>query len=111
MKKLLAEQDNQKERNSYGLMGALILVVAVLLVVQVVIANRLVEAADKLRDLDEAISAAERQNDTLAEELRGRESLSAISAEALKMGFSKEVKTAYLLGADKPMAFGGKVSP
>lgn len=107
MKKLVAEQNSQREKNNLGLMGVLVFVAVILLVVQVAAANRLVEAADKLRYLDLEISATEKQNDALSEELRGQESLSAISRAAEKMGFSKETKITFLENSTNPVAFEG----
>ncbi len=100
MKKLVAEQNLKKERLSGLFLMALVVVVAALSVTRVLIANRLVESSERLRNLDQSISQVQRANQDLAENLRGPQSLSQIETEAGSLGFSKTTRLVILPGAD-----------
>ncbi len=96
MKKLAAEQNLKKDRLSGIFLGILVLFVVFLAVARVVIANRLVEASEKLRILDKSITQAETTNQDLSEQLHAPESLSQIAKVAREMGFTKTSRLVFL---------------
>ncbi|MBI4100051.1 hypothetical protein HY440_03520 [Candidatus Microgenomates bacterium] len=106
MKKLTSEQNLKRDRLSRIFMTVLVLVVVGLCVSRVVIANRLVEASEKLRTLDQKIEETKQANQLLAESLRQPQSLTAIETEAKIQGFAKTNNLVFLEKAT-PVAFGG----
>lgn len=97
MKKLTAEQNFKKDRLSSFFLAALIFAVIGLSVGRVVIANRLVEAGEKLRSLDQSTETAKKANQRLAEAVRLPQSLFQIEEKAKALGF---VKTSHLVFLD-----------
>lgn len=106
MKRLIEEEQRRQDRTSQIFLGGLVALAAVLLVVQVLIANRLVEASDKLRNLDLQIATMEDQNQSLSEGVRTKESLVAISDQAKTLGFLLSGQISYL-SAFQPVAMNG----
>lgn len=94
MKKLITEQNLKKDRLSGFFLTLLVLIVAVLAVTRVVIANRLVEASEKLRVFDQTIAQIEKTNQNLSETLRGPSSITQIEEKAKTLGF---VPTSHLV--------------
>ncbi len=109
MKKLIEEETVKRSHKSRGLIVALFVVVTVLLIGQVLIANRLVGVADQLRVLDRHIQEASRRTDKLSYELRQQDSLSTIAVQAASLGFVKTKRITFLETGNKPMAFGSTI--
>lgn len=99
MKKLINEQNLKKDRLRAIFLTVLISVVVALLVVKVVIANRLIEDSEKLRQIDKHITALEETNQTLAEQLRAPQSLVTVEIAAQKAGFVKSDRLVFLAPA------------
>jgi cell division protein FtsL len=98
MKKLIAEEQASRSKMSGRLIIGLVLVVVLLSVIRVFLANWLVEAGGTLRALDGQIAIQTKENQALAEDLRAKESLSAIEAEATALGFGKITKLTFIVG-------------
>ncbi len=77
-------------------MAIIIAVVVALSVVKVGVANRLVDASEKLRTLDKAISTIEDKNQVLSENLRARMAITIIDREAKALGFAKSEALVFL---------------
>ncbi len=91
------EQRNKKSRTVIFLAG-LILVFAC--IIRVVIANRLVEATDKLHRLEVEEEKLQADNEILSENLRTKDSLISLRSEAEKMGFAPVTQVTYI---EKPL--------
>lgn len=96
LKKLIDEQNYQKQRISGSLMTILVVVVAILSVVRVFLANWQVESSEILRDLDKKIAEQSTANQALAEKLREKESLIAIENQAKALGYNRNMKLTFL---------------
>jgi cell division protein FtsL len=96
LQKLIAEQDIQRRRTSGSLMTGLVVIVAILSVLRVILANWQVESSETLRDLDNKISEQTTANQTLAEQLREKESLTVIENQAKALGYNQDVKLTFL---------------
>lgn len=96
MKKLIAEQNTKKDRFARIALLFLLFFVSTLLIAKVVMANRLVEASGKLRDLDRKISQLSTTNDELSESVRSASSLTRLESVAQSMGFVKNQKFAVI---------------
>ena len=105
MKKLIEEQNIEREGKSKGVVLALLAVAFFLLATQVFIANALVEATDRLRVLDRETAELESKNETMAEEVRSRESLTSLEDQARMAGFVKTDKVIFLEKNASPVAF------
>lgn len=92
LKKLIAEQNNKNDRFAKTALLLLLFFVSALLVAKVVMANRLVEASGKLRDLDRKIAEATTTNSELSEAVRGVSSLASLESMAQSQGFVKSQK-------------------
>lgn len=104
MKKFNLEKNTRREKFSGIFVGILIGVVVMLSIIQVLIANRLVEASEKLRTLDREIVSIQNDNQTLAESLRSPRSLTFIEQQAKIAGFVKSDKVVFL-AAPAPVAY------
>jgi len=105
MDKLNLQREIQHNQFSKKMGGILFLVFAVLSVIRVVVANRLVDDSSKLRGIDNKISAVEKENYVLASELRDQSSITLLENKAGQIGFVK-TKTFSYVTADKPVAMG-----
>lgn len=96
LKKLIAEQNTKKDRFARIALLFLLFFVSTLLIAKVVMANRLVEASGKLRDLDRKIADLSTTNDELSESVRSASSLTRLESVAQSMGFVKNQKFAVI---------------
>ena len=87
MKKLINEQKLKKDRLSGIFVTVLVLLVVGLAVTRILIANRLVEASEKLRTLDQKIEVVKEANQSLSEQLRQPQSITFIEEKAKALGF------------------------
>lgn len=87
MKKLQEEYQYKHERLTAGIMVVLVAVVVALSIGRVYAANRLVEASEKLRLLDNKIAVLDSQNQALEEEVRTQQSTEVLSQKAKTLGF------------------------
>ncbi len=94
MKKLIAEQNIKKDRFTRAALLLLVFFVSTLLVAKVIMANRLVEASGKLRNLDRKITELSTSNSELSESVRTTSSLTQLETAAQKAGFTKSQKFA-----------------
>lgn len=72
------------------------MVVVLLSIVRVFLANWLVESSETLRDLDRKITQQTTTNQSLAEELREKESLALIESKAKAAGYSPTTKLTFV---------------
>ena len=77
-------------------MVVLILLVVILSVGRVVIANRLVEASEKMRVLDKNIENFKEANQNLSEAMRQPQSIAVIEDRAKALGFVKINRLVFL---------------
>lgn len=96
MKKLIAEKNSRNEKLSGIFIGTLVVLVAIMAVSRVLIANRLVEASEKLRTMDKTIEIVQNENQRLSEELRLPRSISTVSQKIEQLGFSKNTQVFFL---------------
>lgn len=96
MKKLIAEQNIKNDRLTRGALLLLVFFVSLLLIAKVIMANRLVEASGKLRDLDKKIANLSASNGELSESVRTASSLTQLEDAALQSGFIKGQKFAVI---------------
>lgn len=107
MKKLIAEQENKKDRKTFAIITFLVTLVAVLFIARVGVANRLVESSAKLRELDQKISSLKNENDQLAEDNRVNNSLSYLENVTKSLGFEKSYNY-QILSKDNSLVAGSK---
>jgi len=96
LQKLIDEKNNKRQKATGHLVTILVGLVAFLSVLRVVMANWQVESSQTMRDLDIKISAQATANQTLAEQLREKESLTAIENQARALGYNQDVKLTFL---------------
>jgi cell division protein FtsL len=96
LKKLIAEQNIKNDRLTRGALLLLVFFVSLLLIAKVIMANRLVEASGKLRDLDRKITNLSATNGELSESVRTASSLTQLENTALASGFVKGQKFAVI---------------
>lgn len=96
MKKLITEQNLKKDRRTAILISILIFLVAVLAVIRVVIANRLVDASEKLRTADRKIEAIKEANQNVFEALRQPQSITYVEEKAKTLGYTKAERLVFL---------------
>lgn len=96
MQKLIDEQNIQRRKASGSLLTGLLIVVAVLSILRVVLANWQVESSETLRNLDDKIAAQSAANQSLAEQLREKSSLTALENQARALGYNQDVKLTFL---------------
>lgn len=96
LKKLIAEQNIKNDRLTRGALLLLVFLVSLLLIAKVIMANRLVEASGKLRDLDKKIANLSATNGELSESVRTASSLTQLEDAALQSGFIKGQKFAVI---------------
>ncbi len=96
LEKLKLERFHSREKLSQRVLICLGVLALFFLLARVVIANRLVEAGARLRDLDHQIEVSSDQNDLLAEEIRSRESLTKLEKKANTLGFQPVRSLGYI---------------
>ncbi len=84
------------ERFSQGFVIALILLVAFLSIFRVILANRLIESSESLRNLDLKITQLTAENEQLGQTLRDKESLSVLAPDAQQAGFVRTAKLTFV---------------
>lgn len=104
MQTLIEQKKQFKEKKTNSLVFILIAVVAILGVSRVLIANQMVGASEKMRNLDQQIQKVESQNEILAEATRQKESLSSLENKTGALGFTKTNKYSFIRPSD-PVAF------
>ncbi len=97
MQKLIAEEQNSRNRISRQFMAVLLVAVVLLSIARVFFANWLIESSETLANLDQKIAQLDLENQTLGVALRGKESLSTIESQANYLGFTKQVKLTFIL--------------
>ena len=94
MKKLIAEQNLRKDQLSNFFVVVLTVAVVGLCVARIIIANRLVEASEQMREMDRQIELVKEVNQNIAEQLRQPQSVTLIEKKAKALGF---IKTSHLV--------------
>ena len=74
----------------------MIFLVVALAISRVALANRLIESSQSLHDLDQKISELTTENESLSEQLRGKEALSLLSPLAQEAGFTKSTDLTFI---------------
>ncbi len=103
MQKLIAEQEERTTKKSKHVMLGLFFVLAILSVVRVVLANRLVEDSGRLHTVDAKIAVLERTNALLSEEVREKSAIVYVESKAIAKGFT-QVKTYSYIHPERPVA-------
>lgn len=103
MQKLIAEQEQRTTKKSKHMVLGLFLVLAILSVIRVALANRLVEDSSTLHTVDVKIAALEKENTLLAQEVREKSAIVLVEDKAEEKGFSK-VKTYSYIHPEQPVA-------
>jgi hypothetical protein len=96
MKKLQKEIDLKKDRRSVILTVLILLVFGLVSVARIVVANRLVEASDRLHALEVKESILTSQNQNLSQELGQVFSLSYLQEKARSLGLVTPARVLYL---------------
>lgn len=96
MKKLQKEIDLKKDKRSYFLTVAILLVFALVSVVRIIVANRLVEASDRLHNLEIKEFQLTAQNQKLVQEIGQTISLNSLLEKAKNLGLVSPTKILYL---------------
>lgn len=96
MKKLQKEIDLKKDQRSYFLTVAILLVFGFVSIVRIIVANRLVEASDRLHTLEVRENLLVNQNQKLVQELGQTVSLSSLQEKAKNLGLVSPTRVLYL---------------
>lgn len=110
MKKLIEERNSNREKMSKGFVGLLVGILAFLMIFQVVISNRLVETADRLKSLDTEIDKIEKDNFVLAQDIREQGSLAKAEDQAIASGFVRSNNISFVKAITTTVAFGKVIS-
>ncbi|MEK7565598.1 MAG: hypothetical protein AAB506_00960 [Patescibacteria group bacterium] len=96
MKKLQKEIDLKKDKRSYFLTVIILLIFGFVSIVRIAVANRLVEASDRLHNLEVRENILAVQNQKLSQEVRQTISLNYLEQKAKSLGLVSPQKVLYL---------------
>ena len=78
-------------KRSYKLIAVLLILIALLTFVRIGVANRISTNGEVLQDINDEVSYYESENMNLRQKISALASLSRVSSQAAKLGFSKSL--------------------